>query len=386
MMKRITLKKVFIIGAVMAFLITYTYCNSITILYGAIELSLAAFCFWKMITLARFIDRNVIRCCTIVIVFAFFMGLISGNLKSTTLLSISICLPLAISTVDVISYNESRDISIAFLFCFCFMLLQKRMGIFGEISAMGNGMNSNTFGFFCFLYISAGFAAFRSEKNLIKKILIGSMVLYSGYLGMMSGSRNVIVVTAICIILSIVPDYFFRSKVIFRIMYGVVLLYVIFASTYIENIFANNNGLAKIIIDFTARFSNKAWEMSSRAEYLIRVQNILSQDNIVQKIIGTGILRFHCHNLFLQLRSAYGYLGAGLLFVVYIRVFEMAHDLIFWNKDRITLGLTIALMGIFLLNGADVFVAGLEACTVIPQVIMGVIMSRYRLAFSNSEY
>ena len=50
-----------------------------------------------------------------------------------------------------------------------------------------------------------------------------------------------------------------------------------------------------------------------------------------------------------------------------------------------TLGIFVALIGIFLLNGADLFLLGSETCAVIPQVLMGVIMLRYRNAVKKEK-
>jgi hypothetical protein len=56
----------------------------------------------------------------------------------------------------------------------------------------------------------------------------------------------------------------------------------------------------------------------------------------------------------------------------------MAYTLIKENNDKIAIGCFIALVGMFLLNGGDLFLVGTETCAIIPQVMMGIIMLRYR--------
>ncbi len=86
--------------------------------------------------------------------------------------------------------------------------------------------------------------------------------------------------------------------------------------------------------------------------------------------------------MFYQCILEFGYLGTTLIYLIFIRIFEMAYYLI-KRDDNIALGCIIALWGNILLQGADVYMIGPETYAVVPQVIMGVLMNKYRLYIDN---
>ncbi len=367
----------FIGAPLLAFWITYTYSHSITIAYGATELLIFAICLFYIIKNLVLMERKIMFVFILFMYLSFGTGIVSMNIKSVVLLSISIILPFAIAVMKISFKEEQKGAVLALVTGVSLLIAQEYFGIMGIISSMGGGINSNTYGFLCFMIASLGICAFRNERVFWKKIVIGILIAYGCYFGMMTGTRNVIIVTFICSILTFLPEKVYRNKIIYRGIYIIVLLYISFAGDFITKIFENSQ-IAYFITSLTEDFSNKSWGMESRAGYLYLVRESFEQYNIFCKIFGIGGKAVHAHNLFNQLLLTYGYLGVFLLGIIYIYIFEKAYILIRYKKDRFVTGLFIALLGLFLLNGADVFIAGAETCSIIPQFMMGIIMCKYR--------
>lgn len=367
----------FIEATILAFWITYTYSHSITIAYGATELLIFALCSFYIIKNSVLIERKIMLIFLLFMYLALGTGVISMNIKSAVLLSISIIIPFAMAVMRISFEDEQKGAILGLIVGVVIIIAQEYFGIMGSVSSMGGGINSNTYGFLCFMFASSGICAFRNENILWKKIFIGLLTAYSFYFGMMTGTRNVIIVAFICLILTFLPEKIYRNKIIYRSIYIVVLLYISFAGNFIDKIFENDQ-LAQFITSLTGDFSNKSWSMESRADYLFLVRESFEEYNIFFKIFGIGIKATHAHNLFNQLLLTYGYLGTFLIGYIYIYIFEKAYILIRHKKDCFVTGVFIALIGLFLLNGADVFIAGAETCSIIPQFLMGIIMCKYR--------
>ena len=370
--------KIMFIGAViLALWITYAYSHSITIAYGITELLIFSMCFFYIIKNLALIERNIMIIFLLFLYLSFGSAIVSMNIKSVVLLSISIIIPFALAVMKISFKDEKEGAVLGLSVGVLFLFAQEYFGIMGTISSMGNGINSNTYGFLCFMIASLGICAFRKERIFWKKVFIGLLIASACYFGMVTGTRNVIIVTFICLILIFLPEKIYRNKSVYRSIYIIVLLYILFSGNFIAKIFENNQ-LGSFITFLTEDFSNKSWGMESRADYLFLIRDRFNQYNIFCKIFGIGEKAVHAHNLFNQLLLTYGYFGTFLIGYIYVYIYEKAYILIKYKKDRFVTGIFIALIGLFLLNGADVFIAGAESCSIIPQFLMGIIMCKYR--------
>ncbi len=355
------------LSAILSIFITYTYASSRTILYGGMEIALAIFCYLIFFYGVSKSDKFISLVFGVLTIISFLNGIVRGDIKSVILLSLSIVVPIAISVLDIDFSKNGKEFYYGFIIGFIVIIVQFATGILGSI-------NSNTFGFYCYMAISVGFVWFKiSEKKRMPLILI----LITSFLSVGAGSRNVAIVLLLTLILLFLPNRAYGNKFFFRVIYIVTILYTIFASSIMEWIFSHEK-LASLLIKYTESVSDKAWTMESRIEFLQEVKFKIQRLDIFTKIFGEGILDHHGHNMFYQSIFVYGYLGTILLYLIYIRIFERAYTLIKEDNDKIALGCFLGLIGMFLLNGGDLFLVGTETCAIIPQVFMGIILLRYR--------
>lgn len=371
-MRKRSANNLMIMAVLLTLAISISYGRSMTLVYGGMELLLVAWCYVILLCRWRKTDPYLLLFFCAVTLFSLFNGLLAGEVKSVVLLSISLVLPLSVSALPLNLNENGRTFRTAFFVGLIPCVLQQVMALFGEF-------NSNTLGFLNYMCVSVGFVWYLCSK----KKLVPALVLLAGFsLAVAAGSRNVMVVTALTILLLLLPKRWYAGKSFFRALYLLVLLYTVFAAAVMEWGF-NVRFIADWLQEYTGRYSDKAWEMSQRVTFLHRVREIIAQMSPLQKLFGEGILRRHGHNMFYQTVMIYGYLGTVLIYAFYIRIFEMARKLVARSGDRIALGCAIALLGCFMLNGADVFLVGTETCAVIPQVLMGVIIYRYRNSDEN---
>ncbi len=359
--------KLFVVAAViLSILITYTYAF-VGIVYGVTEILLALVCYFLIFKNLKAPESLIIGIFGILTTFSFLNGILYGDLKSVLLLSLSLVLPISISVLDLEFSNDGKEFFLGFLIGLIIMFGQSSIGFLGKI-------NSNTFGFYCYMALSVGFIWYKQAR---KKIIPLALILFGGYLSASAGSRNVAIVLLLMLILLFLPNRLFANKIFFRFLYLFALLYTVFAADIMGWIFGQEK-LSAWFIEYTERFSDKAWGMEQRITFLREVRVKISRLSLYNKVFGEGVLNHHGHNMFYQSIFIYGYLGTFLLYAMYVRIFEMAYTLIKDNKDKIALGCVIALVGMFLLNGGDLFLVGTETCAIIPQVLMGIIMLRYR--------
>lgn len=373
-MKKISANRIMLIAVLLGTTIMVTYANSVTMLYGGLELLIAGFCYLFLLLRWRKTDPWLLLFALVLTGFSLVGGLRTGNIKSVILLSISLILPLAVSVLHLENQENNKTFQWAFLIGFVLIFLQKNLQILGEL-------NSNTVGFWSYMCISVGFVWYACRK---KKLLPLVFLLIGFALARQTESRNVAVITAIATILLLLPKTWYKNKNFFRVLYGITLVYTLFASAIMEWGF-EIPWLSDILTDYTSQYSDKAWDMIERIAFLKEVKIKIGNLNMFHKLFGEGVLIRHGHNMFYQSVFIYGYLGTALLYVFYIRVFEMARKLVHSCGDKIALGCTIALLGCFMLNGADVFLIGSETCAVIPQVLMGIIIFRYRTMIHPQE-
>ncbi|MBP3314118.1 MAG: hypothetical protein J6K84_05650 [Oscillospiraceae bacterium] len=366
-MKKISANKILFFAVLMGTVIMATYANSVTMLYGGLELLIAGFCYLFLLLRWRKTDPWLLLFALVLTGFSLVGGLRTGNIKSVILLSISLILPLAVSVLHLDNQENDKTFQWAFLIGFALVFLQKNFQVLGEL-------NSNSIGFWSYMCISVGFVWYACRK---KKILPMVLLLIGFMFSRQTESRNVAIVTALATILLLLPKKWYKNKNFFRTIYLLTLVYTIFAAAIMEWGF-ETPWISDILTDYTEQYSDKTWTMAMRIAFLKEVKIFISNMSIFHKFFGNGVLVGHGHNMFYQSILTYGYLGTALLYAFYIRIFEMARKLIATHEDKIALGCTIALLGCFMLNGADVFLIGIEACTIIPQVLMGIIIFRYR--------
>lgn len=366
-MKKISINSIGVAAVVISLLITLFYTRSITILYGGLELLLAALCYLLILKNWRNADPYLLLLFLFITGFSFINGVMRMEIKSVVLLSISLILPLAISVLPLNITEEQKCFKWAFLLGLSLCITQQYFQAFDKI-------NSNTLGFLFYMFTSLGFIWYLcSKKRLVPIILI----LIGAAVALNTGSRNVAIVIALSVILLFLPKKLYTNAAFFRCLYLLILLYTLFAATIMEWGF-NNEFISGILYDYTEQYSDKAWEMTKRITFLHEIRTKLSNLDVMSKLFGEGIMLHHGHNMFYQSLYVYGYIGTAMIYAFFIRIFEMARKLICFNNDKIALGCSIALLGCFLLNGADVFLIGVEACAIIPQVLMGIIIFRYR--------
>ena len=372
--KRYDAKLLMVLTTLLSIFITFTYARSMTLVYGVTEIALAVLSYALVLRNIKAPDQIIISIVAILTFVSLINGIIYGDVKSVLLLSISIVLPLSISVLPIGFSDNSAEFKWGFLAGLSIILLNSITNFLGQI-------NSNTLGFYCYMAISFGFVWYKQSK---KKIFPLILILLGAVLSANTGSRNVAIIIVIMLVFLLLPDKFWENKATFRIIYIAILFYTIFASDILEWIFSHER-LASFLNDYTSNISDKNWGMEGRIHFFKEVEYKISQMNWYNKLFGEGILKRHGHNMFYQSVFIYGYLGTVLVYAMYVRVFEMAYHLISKHNDKMTLGIFVALIGIFLLNGADLFLLGSETCAVIPQVLIGIIMLRYRTAIKKEK-
>lgn len=354
-----------LLAFLVAVYITYAYGKLGPILYGGVEIIIAVVCYWIFFERFNRLDRTAGTLALITVTLAWTAGLFSGDLKSTLLITVPIIMPLSISTLDIV-YKGSSDFVPVTVAAVAFGFLGIAQGLLGDL-------NSNTFGFLGFMGISLGFLWVKSAR--LKAIPIG-VVLIGILLAARSGSRNVALVGLACVGMLLLPEAILSSRKIYFFITIAIFFYTIFSADIMAWGFSVP-AINDFLLDFTGRYSEKAWSMASRVEFLRYIQSLLAQRNILQQLFGAGRKVGHAHNMFYQCVFEFGYLGTGLLYMLFYRVFKQAYILIREQNDQIALGCVVALWGNFLLQGADVYLIGPESYAIVPQVLMGIIMQRY---------
>ena len=361
----ISAKVLMLVGFLLSFVICYLYARSITLVYGAVELAIAAVCYLGSLKRHRMMDKNLLIYAVATVGFAWCAGVFSGDFKSTLLVTVPLLMPLYISTMKI-TYKGWTDFVPATIVAVVIVYLAVQVGVFGYI-------NSNTVGFLGFMGVSLGVLWIKNAK---KKLLPTAIVLFGFYYAIQSGSRNVAIVGLICAVLLFMPKTTVKKRTYYFAVCLIVIAYSVFAMDIMEWMFSKPK-LYQFLVDYTEQYSEKAWEMADRIAFLRRVQNMIAQRNILLQLFGTGALTTHGHNMFYQCILNFGYVGAALIYAGFCRVFKMAYVLICNKHDDVALGCVIILWGMFLLQGADVFMVGPETYAVVPQVIMGIILNRY---------
>lgn len=362
--------KLIVFAVLLSVTITAAYANSMTLLYGGIELLLAAFCYLLVLLRWRKTDPYLLLIFVILTGFSVINGFVNRDLKSVLLMSISLILPLAVSVIPQSSEADFSGYKLALIVIIAILALQSSTQFLGDI-------NSNTYGFMAYYCVASGFAWFSCSRRRFVPALI---TLIGLAFAMWSGSRNVAIVSGISILLLLLPVKWYQNKVFYRVLYIAILLYTVLAAAVIEWGFSQER-IARFLIEYTEQYSDKVWSMLGRVEFSRHMAETIKNLSLSEKLFGLGVFRNHSHNLFYQSVLVYGYFGAVLIYLFFARVLEMAYALISKYNDKVALGCAIGVLGCLMLNGADMFLVGTETCVVMPQALIGIIIYRYRFHF-----
>lgn len=369
----ISVRSLVLIGFLLAFVIWYLYAHSATVAYGVAELLIAAICYIGCFKRYRMIDGNSLVLGCSVAVLAWCAGLFHNDFKSTLLITVPLLLPLYISTLRI-TYKDWTDYAPATIFAVVITYMAVNTEVFGDI-------NSNTLGFLGFMGVSLGILWIKTARL---KLIPVAVVLVGFYYAVNSGSRNVAIVGLICTALLFVPDGVLRKPVVYVSLCAIVLAYSVFATDVLEWIFSRPK-LSQFLIDYTSQYSEKAWEMAGRTEFLKLLKKTIKDRDMLLQLFGVGVYTLHGHNMFYQCVLNFGYIGTMFIYGGFCRIFRLAYILITKNQDNIALGCVVILWGTFLLQGADVFVVGPESYAIVPQVIMGIILNRYGTYINETD-
>lgn len=365
---QISLSGLLEMGFLLSFLMVYVYARSITPVYIVLSLIIICFSYTRFIRNYYQIDAMSRVLVLILLAISIVNSILHGDVKSCVMLNTSLVLPYAVSTMRIKYVHIKRGIivtSIAALIC---ISLQVHTNVFGYI-------NSNTLSFLAYMGISVAFLWFKSARNKLYPIVY----LGIGYYYILNtGSRNVAIVILICFVLLLLPESLYEKQWFYRTVYISAILYTVLALDIMEAGFANSE-IARVLDEYVASFSEKAWGMESRVDFLTMRQEQVENMSFLEKIFGTGIVVRHGHNLFYQSMFTYGYLGTAIVYFLYVLIFEMAYRLIKAENDGIVIGCVIIMIGHFWIQGADVYMIGNECCSIMPFVIMGIIMHQHRV-------
>ena len=295
-------------------------------------------------------------------------GLVRGNILDPISVSTSLILPLTIATLDFIDADNYRMYIPCCVITFILVYVQLKTSFL-------ENYNVNTLGFI--LYMGSSFGII--WLKLSSKKLYPTIYLFLAFLLMLkTDCRNAIIVMILMSILIFLPDKLYKIRWFFRTIYIVVLSYTILAFTILGFAFSNSF-ISKVLTYISLNFSTKTYGMFLRIQYFISIKDHLNRLSLVSKLIGRGVNDGSGHNMFYQGMFVYGILGTFIIYTFYIKIFEMSYTLFKRNNDYVALGCFIGLMGNLLLQGADEYLICNPTCVVMPFIMVGLVMSRYRV-------
>ncbi len=355
------------IGIVYALLASFAYGYSYSSFMFA-SVIILTYTYGLLIILSKKIDRVYLISILGIVFVSIINGLIRGNLLDPIAVSTSLVLPLTISAIDIVDADNYRRYIPCCLITIVLVYLQLRYSFLGDY-------NVNTLGFILYMGSSFGFIWLKISKY---KILPFTYLAISFLLMLKTDCRNAIIVMMLMAVLIFLPDKLYKKKWLFRLIYIATMMYTILAFSILEMAF-NNDFAIKIFTYISSNFSTKTYGMILRLQYFTTVKNHLNGLPLISKLIGQGVNNGSGHNMFYQGIFVYGIIGTIVIYVFYIKVFEMAYILFFKNNDYVALGCFIGLIGNLLLQGADEYLICNPTCVVMPFIMAGLIMSRYRI-------
>ena len=135
--------------------------------------------------------------------------------------------------------------------------------------------------------------------------------------------------------------------------------------------------MSNLFVNIVEPFFNKHWGLENRVDILINVSEVIWKQDMWKVLFGNGNAFTHAHNGFFQTMYMYGIVGTVLILGMYIIFFEMAYQVVKQKENPLVLGCVLALCGMLLIQGADVFLWGVKACVVVPFLLVGIIIRAY---------
>lgn len=365
--RTIKIENLLIVGALLTVIITWSYSRSLLPIYAGTSIMIVVYaysCFF--LKLGQF-DGTYGLICLFLLCESLLTGvLMRSGLKSMIMVNTSILLPAAVSTLRIDTDNVKTGALMVSLLSLGLMYLHVNTGILGSI-------NSNTISFMAYILLSTGFIWYECSKvrTLPTLYFIGCMMLF-----LRTGSRNAAITIVICFILLALPKAIVIKKRIFRTIYGLVLAYSLFALKFMEWGFSNPF-ISQYLNSYTRSFSNKAWGMESRLSFLQRISQKQDSLGFFTRLFGEGVCQHLGHNLYYQCVYMWGIVGTLLIYLMLIRIFEFAYKEIKCG-NALVYGCFIIMIGHIIMNGADVYLFGGEACQPFPMIVIGIIMQQYR--------
>lgn len=356
-----------LIGSLLNVAITWSYSRSLLPVYAGISILLAIFAYRGFFADWTRIDGIYGIICLYLLLESFVTGvLLRSGLKSMVMVNTSILLPAAVSSLNIDTDNVKNGARNVSLISLALMFAQVNTGILGRI-------NSNTMSFLAYILLSTGFIWYGCSK--VKLLPMVYLVFCMGIF-LRTGSRNAAITIVLCLIVLSIPMAVVKRKSVYRAIYGAALLYSFFALPVMEWGFSNP-WLSNLLNTYASSFSGKAWAMEGRMYFFMSIGEKINSLNFFTRLFGEGICQHLGHNLYYQCVYMWGIVGAVLIYVLLIRVFELAYQEV-KRGNRLVYGCFTILVGHIILNGADVYLFGSESCQVLPMIIMGIMMQQNR--------
>lgn len=355
------------IGIVYALLASFAYGYSYSSFMFA-SVIILIYTYGLLILLSKKIDSIFLLSILGIVIVSIINGFIRGNLIDPIAVSTSLVLPLTISAIDIVDADNYRRYIPCCLITITLVYVQLHYSFLVNY-------NVNTLGFILYMGSSFGIIWLKLSK---RKMIPYIYLLVAFLLMLKTDCRNAMIVMIVIAVLVILPDTIYKKKWMFRAVYLSSITYTILAFSILQFAFSNKY-LLNLLTNFSNRFSSKTYGMNLRIQYFTSVRRHLSELSVIAKILGQGINNGSGHNMFYQGLFVYGFVGTILIYLFYIKVFEMAYILFLKNDDYVALGCFIGLIGNLLLQGADDYLICNRTCVVMPFIMVGLIISRYRL-------
>lgn len=344
--------------------ITISYGHS-TFVYMFVMITLVIFTYYRFVKYIRFFP-DIMKCiCLYFSTVSVFIGLIKGQFQDVLMCNVSILLPFVFSTYPVKEGKEYKSCMVLGILGIIFDLIHSKISVFYN-------MNINTYSFLIFISFSAIFILVRVKKTVLSML----MMVYCAFALTHSGSRNAMVIYLVVAILTLLPYKILTNKIMYRLIYIVSLGFQCVSNIWM-NYVENTPYLSNLFYEIVDPYINKAWGIENRIEVYANVSSIIWNQDIFSLLFGNGVAFHHAHNGFYQTVFLYGIIGFIFVIIVYIVIFEMGLILLKSEKNEFIAGCFICICGVFLLQGADVFLFGVKTCTVLPFLLSSVILRKY---------
>lgn len=355
-----------IICYVCTVIIGWSYGNNFPA-YVAVTVVLAIFAYYRFFFVATPINQNIRIIIWLILFVSFLMSLSNGDIQSFVMVNVSLILPFSFCSLKINYSRFQKQLIIASVVnLLIIQLLLSNFQIW----------NSNSLAFMIFSGISVAMLWFKFSTKAYSKIASITYLGYATTLLLMTGCRNAGMVIIACFALLLLPNGFYKNRLVYRSLYLAPMLLTIVAAEFMKYVLSDAQ-LMDGVLSFTTSFSEKAWGMDTHYILLEKVAQRFQSFDFITQLFGMGIKTYHTHNLFYQCLLFYGYIGTFLVYIIYIYIFEVAYKLIRRLNDTITLSCFIILVGHFLLQIGEVYMLGAETANLMALLPAGVILQRW---------